>query len=294
MTLRKYFSPSKQRQALSEPFLLDYLKYNTVSSSCELFVIVIFYEYGKNKRKINQIRIQICKSVMKNILEVKNLSVSFDKNDIIKDLSFAVKEGEFLTVLGPNGSGKTVLLKTLLGLIPEHKGEVTWNKEAKLGYLPQGLTHLKVKDSPLSVIEFLSLKNKNRDEIKKHLTMVGIKDELFLKKRIGTLSGGQFQRMLMAWALFDEPNVLLFDEPTTGVDVHGEETVYNLLRDLQKKRKLTIILITHDVNIVYKYSTDVLCMSHDNICHSKPEEILSPERLEELYGMPVKLYKHNH
>ena len=100
--------------------------------------------------------------------------------------------------------------------------------------------------------------------------------------------------MLMAWAFFDEPNVLLFDEPTTGVDVHGEETVYKLLRDLQKKRKLTIILITHDVNVVYKHSSDVLCMSHDNICHSKPEEVLTPEKLEDLYGMPVKLYKHNH
>jgi len=232
---------------------------------------------------------------MKNILEVKNLSVSFDKNNIIiKDLSFAVSEGEFLTILGPNGSGKTVLLKALLGLLPGYKKEIIWSKRVKIGYLPQGLTHLKVKDSPLSVLEFLSLKNKNKSEIVSHLEMVGIKDDSFLKKRIGTLSGGQFQRMLMTWALFDEPNVLIFDEPTTGVDVHGEETVYNLLHKLQKERNITIILITHDVNVVYKYSTNFLCMSHNNICHSKPEEALTPERLEELYGMPVKIFKHNH
>ncbi len=231
---------------------------------------------------------------MKNILEVKNLSVSFGESKIIKDLSFAVSEGEFLTILGPNGSGKTVLLKTLLGLLSGYEKNIFWREDAKIGYLPQGLTHLKVKESPLSVLEFLSLKNKNKSEIENHLKMLGIKDLSFLKKRIGTLSGGQFQRMLMAWALFDNPNVLIFDEPTTGVDIHGEETVYNLLRDLQKERNLTIILITHDVNVVYKYSTNVLCMSHNNICHSGPEEALSPKRLEELYGMPVKIYKHNH
>jgi len=231
---------------------------------------------------------------MKNILEVKNLSVSFDKNIVIKNLSFVVKEGEFLTILGPNGSGKTVLLKTLLKLITEYKGDIIWDEKAKVGYLPQGLTQVKVADSPLSVLEFLSLKNKNKKEILDHLKSVGIEDENFLKKKIGDLSGGQFQRMLMTWALFDDPNVLIFDEPTTGVDVGGEETVYELLKKLREEKNITIILITHDVNVVYKYSTDVLCMSRDDVCHSEPGEILTPERLEEIYGMPVKLYKHNH
>lgn len=231
---------------------------------------------------------------MENILEVKNLSVSFDKNVVIKNLSFSVKKGEFLTVLGPNGSGKTVLLKILLGLINEYKGNIDWDKNAKIGYLPQGLTQVKVKDLPLSVFEFLSLKNKEEKEIIEYLELVGINDNAFLKKRIGDLSGGQFQRMLMVWALFDEPNVLIFDEPTTGVDVHGEETVYNLLKRLHDEKNITIILITHDINVVYKYSSDVLCMGGDNVCHATPDEILDPEKLKEIYGMPVKFYKHNH
>ena len=228
------------------------------------------------------------------ILEVKNLSLELDNEKIIDNLSFQVKQGEFLTILGPNGSGKTILLKTLLGLIPGYRGQIVWAENTKIGYLPQWLTHLKVKNLPLLVEEFLSLKKINHEQIIEFLDLVGLPDKNILKKKIGNLSGGQFQRMLMIWALSSNPDILLFDEPTTGVDVHGEKTVYNLLYKLQKEKNLTILLITHDFNVVYKYSSDVLCMSKDNICHAKPKEVLSPEMLEEIYDMPVKFYKHSH
>ena len=247
-----------------------------------------------------------------NILQVKNLTVELDNEKIINNLSFQVKKGEFLTILGPNGSGKTVLLRTLLGLIPKYTGEIIWQDNVKIGYLPQGLTHLKVKNLPLSVEEFLSLKKLKHNKIRKSLDfdgrwksldfdekvellkLVGIDNQNILKKKIGNLSGGQFQRMLMAWALSGNPDILLFDEPTVGVDVRGEKTIYRLLRKLQKEQNLTIILITHDLNVVFKYSTDVLCVSKDNICHATPKEVLFPEKLKEIYGMPIKFYKHNH
>ncbi len=238
-----------------------------------------------------------------DILKVKNLTVELDNEKIINNLSFQVKKGEFLTILGPNGSGKTVLLRTLLGLIPKYKGEVIWQNNVKVGYLPQGLTHLKVKNLPLSVEEFLALKKIKHNKIRKSLdfdgrrkslNLVGIKNKNILKKKIGNLSGGQFQRMLMAWALSDNPDILLFDEPTVGIDIHGKKTVYTLLRKLQKEQNLTILLITHDLNVVYKYSTNVLCISRDNVCHAMPKEVLSPEKLKEIYGMPIKFYKHHH
>jgi zinc transport system ATP-binding protein len=231
--------------------------------------------------------------IAKNILEVKNLFVKFGDEIVIKDLSFEVKRGSFLTVIGPNGSGKTVLIKSLLKFFPT-RGEIVWDKNAKVGYLPQGLTHLKVKGIPLTVEEFLMLKRIKKQKILELSTLVGIKDKKFLKKPIGNLSGGQFQRMLIIWALATDPNVLLFDEPMTGIDVSGEKTIYDLLYKLWKEKELTIILATHDLNIVYKYSTDVLCISKDNICHSTPQEVLLPEILEDIYGMPIKFYKHNH
>ena len=228
-----------------------------------------------------------------DILRVRNLTIELADEKIINNLSFNIKRGEFLTILGPNGSGKTVLLKALLGLLP-HQGKITWSDGVKIGYVPQGLTQLKVKNLPLLVDEFFRLKKIKRNEIDKLLTLVGVHDKDFLKKRIGNLSGGQFQRMLLVWALSSSPNVLLFDEPTTGVDVRGEKTVYNLLYKLWQKEKMTIFLITHDLNIVSRYSSDVLCMSQDNICHNRPQEILLPQMLEKIYQTPVKYYKHKH
>jgi len=227
------------------------------------------------------------------ILRVKNLSVELANTKIINDLSFEVTKGDFLTIIGSNGSGKTVLLKTLLGLIAEYKGEIKWQKGIKVGYLPQGLTQLKLQNLPLTVKEFLDLKDVSSAKIFEYLKLVGVDDKDILAKQIAHLSGGQFQRILMVWALADEPDILFFDEPTTGVDMSGEKTIYNLLHKFWQDKHLTILLITHDLSVVYKYSNRVLCMAKTMSCHASPHEI-SPERLEEIYKMPVKFYKHEH
>jgi len=230
---------------------------------------------------------------MKNhLLQVKNLNVELAGEDIIKNLSFQVAEGEILTILGPNGAGKTVLLKTLLDFLP-YRGKISWGRKVKISYLPQGLTSLKVKDLPLAVEEFFNLKKITKVEALKFLRRVGIKEKKFLKKKIGDLSSGQFQRMLIAWALIDKPKILFFDEPTTGIDIGGEETIYSLLYRFWKKGDLTILLITHDLNIVYKYSTNVLCLNKKGFhCYGTPEEILTPKNLAKIYGTGIKFYKH--
>jgi len=223
------------------------------------------------------------------ILKVKNLNVVLDNEKIIENLSFEVKRGDVLTVLGPNGAGKTVLLKALLGVLP-YEGEIKWEKEIKIGYVPQRLPF--IKDIPMSVEEFFKLKTAEKKEIKEILDSVGFA-ESFLKKNIGELSSGQFQRILVAWALIRNPDVLLFDEPTTGIDIGGEETIYALLARLKEKRNLTILLVTHDLSVVFKFSNFVICLNKCPICQGVPKEVLTPEILHKLYGEEVKFYEHH-
>jgi zinc transport system ATP-binding protein len=224
------------------------------------------------------------------ILKVRNLNVRLDHQSIIENLSFEVKRGDALTILGPNGAGKSVLLKTLLGLVP-YKGEIEWAKAIKIGYVPQRLPF--IKDIPLSIKDFFNLKGSPEKEMEAVLTSVGFKED-FSRRKIGDLSSGQFQRVLIAWGLVRNPQVLLFDEPTTGVDVSAEETIYNLLAKLKGERDLTILLVTHDLSVVYKFSTDVICLNRQPICYGPPQEVLTPESLQRLYGGEVKYYQHKH
>jgi zinc transport system ATP-binding protein len=227
---------------------------------------------------------------METVLKVENLSVRLDNELIIYNLSFEVKRGEVLTILGPNGAGKTVLLKTLLGIFP-FEGKIEWKKGVKIGYVPQRVPF--VKDFPISVEEFLKLKTKNDNDIKDVLKLIGFKEN-FLKKNLGELSSGQYQRILVALALIGNPNVLLFDEPTTGIDIYGEETIYQLLERLKKEKNLTMILVTHDLNVVFKFSDYVICLNKCLICQGKPKETITPENLSKLYGQEIKFYEHYH
>ncbi len=227
------------------------------------------------------------------LLEVKNLNVGLEKEKILENLSFQVEQREILTVLGANGAGKSVLLRTLLGFLP-YEGSITWHQKQKIGYLPQGLNQLRVKNLPLTVRDFFDLKNPlpKTEEVEKFLKLVGLEDSI-LSKKAGSLSGGQFQRMLVAWVLVSRPDVIFFDEPTTGIDIGGGETIYSLLHTIWEKEKLTIFLVTHDLSIVYKHSTNVLCLNRKgHYCFGAPKEILSPKMLEQIFGTEIKLYEH--
>jgi zinc transport system ATP-binding protein len=182
------------------------------------------------------------------------------------------------------------LLKTLIGLLP-YKGEIEWAKELKIGYVPQRLPF--IKDIPLNIRDFFSLKGSPERETEAILNSVGFKQD-FSRKKIGDLSSGQFQRVLIAWGLVGNPQVLLFDEPMTGVDISAEETIYNLLAKLKGEMDLTILLVTHDLSVVYKFSTDVICLNSQQICYGPPQDVLTPESLRNLYAGEVKYYQHKH
>lgn len=230
-----------------------------------------------------------------NILEIKDLTVKFGNNKILDNLSFFVKRGEILAIIGPNGAGKSVLFRTLLGTIP-YSGIIRWPGPISIGYVPQRFSL--EQDLPLTVWEFLNLKssNVNKNELRETLNLVGFGDnyQSILKKRVSLLSGGQLQRILIAWALLDSPDLLLFDEPTSGIDIGGENTIYNLLDQLRKQKNITIILISHDLNVVSQYADSVVCLNKKQVCFGTPSIILDPQELAELYGGEPKFYQHHH
>lgn len=228
---------------------------------------------------------------MNNILEVKNLNIIFNNEKVIDNLSFNLKEKENLVIIGPNGAGKSVLLKALLGIVP-FQGEINWKGDVKIGYVPQKF--LPEKNIPLNIKEFFRFKHADSNKIKEALKRVGINDLSIMTKKIGVISFGQLQRILIAWALIDKPDVLLFDEPFSGIDIEGEETIYNLLAQIEKELNLTIILITHDLSIVYKIADTVLCLNKKAICYGLPPEVLTAESLNRLYGGEVRFHQHNH
>jgi len=224
------------------------------------------------------------------ILEVKNLSVRLNGEDVLIDLSFDVYDGEVLAILGPNGAGKTTLLKALLGIVP-YEGIVKWREGVRIGYVPQRLPF--IKDVPLSVKEFFQLENASENEAGEILKPIGLGKEI-LKKKVGDLSSGQFQRILIGWALALDPDVLLFDEPLTGIDIGGQESVYNLLERLKETKNLTILFVTHELSVVYRLTDRVLCLNKRMLCSGAPKEMLTPEAISNLYANIVKFYQHKH
>ena len=228
---------------------------------------------------------------MADALEVSNLSIRFGDADVFRGLSFRVPEGSSLAIIGPNGCGKTVLFKALVGSIP-YQGRIRWEPGVRIGYVPQKLDV--ARDLPLTGRDLLAAKagvTKAGDDAKEALRRVGLEE--VEDKLIGTLSGGQFQRLLVAMALVGRPNVLLLDEPTAGVDGPGQEKLNELVRRVQEKEGLTVLLISHELSIVYRYADNVLCLSRERSWFGPPRTILTPERLRELYGTPVEYHVHD-
>ena len=229
-----------------------------------------------------------------DLLTVKDLVVTLGNERIIDGLTFGVETGQILTILGPNGSGKSVLLRTLLGFLP-YQGTITWDRKHRTGYLPQGLNQLLTKDLPLTVGDFFGLKDPKPGEGQtgQYLSLVGLPESI-LPRIVGNLSGGEFQRMLLAWVLVGQPEIVFLDEPTTGIDLGGGETVYSLLKKIKEEKQLTVVVVTHDLNVVYGFTDRVLCLNRKGYtCFGAPREVMSPQALEDIFGMKLKFYEHH-
>ena len=229
---------------------------------------------------------------MSKILEVKNLNVVLGGVKVLDNVSFDVDEGDVIAIIGPNGAGKTVLYKTLLGLLP-YAGEIKWQPGLRIGYVPQRFDI--ETDIPMTVEEFLKLrggKEITEKRINEALDYVQLPKEI-LKSGLGEISVGQRQRILVSWAILGIPNVLLFDEPTADIDIRGQESIYHALHRLHAKLGLTILLISHDLNVVYRHAKEVLCLNRRKLCFGSPKEILDPKHIMELYGEERHFYLHH-
>lgn len=231
-------------------------------------------------------------------LDVHHLTVELGGRRVVEDVSFSVKEGETAAIIGPNGAGKSVLLKAILRLVPTVSGAVRifgipheeYAKIAPLvSYVPQFLT---INESfPLTVDELFALKRQSGERYREVLRRVGA--DALHEQRLGTLSGGQLQRVFLAFALVDQPRMLFLDEPSSGIDIGAEETIYNLIRRISTEEKVTVVLVSHDIDIVVGFAQTVFCLNRRLVCSGPPMSVLTEETLRRAYGPHVGVYPHH-
>lgn len=231
------------------------------------------------------------------LLEVKNLNVLLDAQKILENINFSLEEGETLGIIGPNGAGKTTLLKAILGLIP-YQGEVKIYGEKvqmhldKISYVPQRFEF--DKTIPITVEEFLNLTRYclNLQEKEHILKETGVLN--YLNKKLSEVSGGQLQRILIAKALIDKPKLLLMDEPAMGVDIEGEKKFIEILKHLNEEHKVSVILVSHELSLLYNLVQKILCLNKKMFCFGDIKNALTIEVLKKLYGEEHSYRLHTH
>jgi zinc transport system ATP-binding protein len=238
-------------------------------------------------------------------VELKDVSVKYGNLDALKNISLQVAEGSFLGIIGPNGGGKTTLLKVILGLIEPETGEIKIfgrpldQAVDKIGYVPQ-ISNFD-RNFPISVLDVVLMARLGgrvsffhqykKEDIEKAEAVLEQLNLLQLKDRqIGKLSGGQLQRVLIARGLAVEPEILLLDEPTANVDARSTSQIYQLLKELNKEK--TIIVVTHDMAAVSSYFDSLACLNEKLYHHGDKQ--LDQHTTEQVFGCPVDLIAHGH
>jgi zinc transport system ATP-binding protein len=240
---------------------------------------------------------------MTTALKVKDVSATYAgySHPAIENVSFELEQGVIASVIGPNGSGKTTLIKAILGLI-RYKGEIevfglpVEKAYQRIGYVPQKFSF--DPTFPITVNEFIAL---TLYELDKYASGKAVRQALNFveaaylgKRKLSELSGGQLQRVLLARALAKEPELLLLDEPEAGVDVGGEQTFYDLLQKLVSEKQITALISSHELDVVYTYAQQVICLNRKMLCVGEPREVLDKKMFEQLYGRDLKFYGHTH
>ncbi len=230
----------------------------------------------------------------KILLKVENASFYLNNKALIKEVSLEIKQGEIVTLIGPNGSGKSTTAKIALGIYKKIEGRVRRFTE-RIGYVPQKISV--DWTLPIRVIDFMSLtEDLKNDQINVALNLTGV-DHL-KNKSLSNLSGGEFQRVLIARAIAKKPELLVLDEPVQGVDFKGEIALYELIKKISEKLNCGILLISHDLHVVMSATDFVICLNGHVCCSGKPHTVAKDEKYKELFGDRasniLSLYEHEH
>lgn len=223
------------------------------------------------------------------------LTVRFGGHAVVDNVDITVASGEIVILIGPNGSGKTTLVRTLLGLVEPERGSVTRRERLVTGYVPQ---HLQVDPTlPLTVERFLRLGTRaSSADLGAALKEVGVGP--ILGKPIQSLSGGQMRRVLLARALLRDPDLLVLDEPTSGVDVAGQAALYELVRTIRDRRGCGVLLISHNLHLVMAAADRVVCLNHHVCCEGQPASVSRNPAYLDLFGedaaRAIAVYTHDH
>jgi len=230
----------------------------------------------------------------KILLKLENAGFSKNNKWLVKGVSLEVKQGEIVTLIGPNGSGKSTTAKIALGIYKEIEGKV--NKFTnKIGYVPQKISI--DWTLPIRVIDFMSLTEDPTDkQINIALNLTGV--EHLKNKSLGNLSGGEFQRVLIARAIAKQPEVLVLDEPVQGVDFKGEIALYELIKKISEELNCGILLISHDLHVVMSATDFVVCLNGHVCCSGTPQVVAKNDECQELFGdrasTILSIYEHKH
>jgi len=230
-----------------------------------------------------------------SLLQASDISVRHGATTVLEGVNLDLTAGEIVTIVGPNGSGKSTLLRVLIGALKPNKGKVTRAKGLQIGYVPQKL-HID-PTMPLTVRRFLNLPaSVGDDAAQAALDAAGVTD--LGKRQMTDLSGGQFQRVMLARAILGKPDVLMLDEATQGLDQPGSASFYRQIEEVRRKMGCAVLMVSHELHVVMSASDRIICLNGHVCCEGTPEVVSAAPAYRELFGTgtggALALYRHDH
>ncbi|MCM1000919.1 MAG: metal ABC transporter ATP-binding protein [Wolbachia endosymbiont of Melophagus ovinus] len=224
-------------------------------------------------------------SVNSSVLKIENLALAYDNKKVLDGINISIERGDVVTILGPNGGGKTSLVKAVAGINKNYTGSVMFADDIKISYMPQNFSISNLM--PVTVEYFLlnsfSTKlKKDQSIITKAIELVGIGN--ILKNQVSEISAGQTQLLLLARCLIAEPDLIILDEPVSAMDVSARAKFYDIISKIAKKRPVSILMTSHDLNSIVPCSDYIICINNTIYCQGKPGEIMKNKTLSEIFG----------